>query len=334
MRKRKAFTLVELLVVIGIIALLISILLPVLGSARRNALAVKCLSNLRQCYNAFQLYASDNKGFIIPVRAGGGGPSTYAPSTNQTQLGKTFTLNGFGYGAPTDVPGLQTKDAAWWMCFLAPYMSKQSNGGAGDLNILNAAAARSTCFWCPGWPGTIEDRAAWQAYGEFNHERTGYSMNYMLSFGPGNPAGNTPPGGESHPPSTEWANAGLKPAGLDNGPDPTLGKWWRMSQITRPGDRCLMGDAYHLFLMAPYAPTSPLPGQQKLPTGNADPGISIPGQCTFDWYRHGTYPKLAGAQFDPKGGSVAYNILFCDGHVNKAVDRIDGYKAIRLRYPG
>jgi len=61
--KKNAFTLVELLVVISIIALLLSVLMPALGKARLQAKKIVCSSDLKQWGLGFQLYAADNKQF-------------------------------------------------------------------------------------------------------------------------------------------------------------------------------------------------------------------------------------------------------------------------------
>lgn len=63
--ERSGFTVVELLVVIGIIALLSSMLLPALAKTRPNTQAAQCLNHMRQWAAAFQLFAGDNADVLI-----------------------------------------------------------------------------------------------------------------------------------------------------------------------------------------------------------------------------------------------------------------------------
>ncbi|HEX8912435.1 MAG TPA: prepilin-type N-terminal cleavage/methylation domain-containing protein, partial [Humisphaera sp.] len=103
-RARGAFTLVELLVVIGIIALLMSILLPTLGRVREQANRVKCGSNLRQIGTGFVMYFNDNNG-SFPFAAGYAVPNNedWIWWQEQTQPGGTY--NGLPYfGRPVADP--------------------------------------------------------------------------------------------------------------------------------------------------------------------------------------------------------------------------------------
>ena len=101
MRRRKAFTLVELLVVIGIVAVLIAILLPALKTAREQARTVACQSNIRQILVAMMAYCSDNHG-QLPL-----------PPTGRAEPGNAFNM----------VPGTYqydfSGDGALW-----PYFSR------------------------------------------------------------------------------------------------------------------------------------------------------------------------------------------------------------------
>ena len=106
LRFRGAFTLVELLVVIAVLAVLMALMLPTLASAREKGWRATCLSNLRQMGIATQAYASDNDG-KIPY--GPKAPPFTSPFDLYPSTGAPTSLISLGNGAPVGL-GLLLKE--------------------------------------------------------------------------------------------------------------------------------------------------------------------------------------------------------------------------------
>jgi len=340
MSAAKAFTLVELLVVIGIIAVLVGVLLPVLGSARKSADKAKCLASLQQLGNAFKLYQVDYKG-AWPVAA-----MYYNQGSERDKRWHDFVAKYvMGNQQVTDPGG--NKISSNEMNF---------NGTASNetLNTGGSTYANHGEFGTPTdpiWIGTLRDRNSilwgcpvWTKIGTGGTQydygaNNGYSMN-IFPFAPNDLGPDT--GGVDATKTARIIDAIGGPhqaklrygSAASNAGGAWPGAFWKMPSWKAPGDRALLFDGVHnggYFNSPDWNQGNPVAdvngsGVTFRPT---EPGDMLPKQSHYnyplDWNRHAK-AKPGGV----KNGDPALNMLFCDGHAATVSTR-EAYKAIRFK---
>jgi len=303
--RRTAFTLVELLVVIGIIALLVALLLPALQAARRQAQTVKCATALREIGNAFVMYAHDNKGYYPPAswQGGTGGP--------------LYNIDGADYSS------------AIWHSFIAKYVTK-TKLGISSTTADEAADSRKSVIWgCPLWIGWASG-----AIGGFDRTLSGYGMNPYPTLNATSPTQVGAAATLEQPATNERNLIRFTGAGTVQN-----GIWVKAVKYTRPADRGLVADAWNWRVkVRPKPANNDWPGQpawDAINTFTSDAGTDR-NQTLVDVFRHGAFPKRVPGvrRYEATGGKVGFNVLFCDGHVITYKDQEGGYDPFRMGNPG
>jgi len=334
--RRLGFTLVELLVVIGIIAVLIGVLLPVLGSARKSAEKAKCLASLHQFGDAFKMYAGENRGawpvsvHFYPGVAPIGGKSYphrdkryhdflakyLMPSQRVTDpaSGQTYADNNMNFN------GTCSSDAAG-IGSVAAYATHGPFGTAADPIWMGTLMDKDSVLWgCPSWSRFGQIGASQQYQYGINN---GYAMNYYAQAPNDETTTGTGVNAKQCARILEdpWAGSAF------------LGVYMKATQFTRGAERVLLYEStFNAGYPAPIQWNKGDPTQTTTVNGVAynptDNGATLPPvgdqYVSIDWNRH-TKAKVGKV----KNTDPALNVLFCDGHAGTVSAR-ECYQGIRF----
>jgi prepilin-type processing-associated H-X9-DG protein/prepilin-type N-terminal cleavage/methylation domain-containing protein len=277
-RQPRAFTLVELLVVIGIIALLISILLPALARARGSAQTVACQANLRSIGQGLLLYAGNNKNSL---------PIGFWDGVNGVVDGKIE----YNYAKATD----------WQLLLLYSALGKANTNEYSNFNTSSTSTVASgvlstvqNMFVCPSALPTTQDR------------KLHYSCHPRLMPNP------DMSDFSDHIPMTQGTKPWLKPYRVGKIKRATeIAMIWDGPQdvANLKGNAYAVGDGINLSAVFSY------PGMVTLTGMNLDK--SIVSQNKDGGYSQtvlGVQTSIAEIRWRHGKNNVT-NILFADGHV-------------------
>lgn len=274
-RRRSGFTLVELLVVIGIIAVLVSMLLPVLSKAREAANRTACLSNLRQLGNLMRMYGVQYKD-CCPLGTSIGNPSGVA--YNATNLLLSYQISrtaGSGSEADSDTKSASNPNGIRWQQFGLLFPARL----LGPIELPGQSKAPNPMgkiFYCPSqtdsinafnypsndWPPTNTGgvRAGyWCRPCDLGH--LGQMMVWSQSTKP--PTG-IPPGGHSVLEPWDIGTAGSTLPSEQSGPFPRLADFAKFSHLK---DKGIVSDLFWSYDRINDEHGHILPGDSRPPTG-------------------------------------------------------------------
>jgi prepilin-type processing-associated H-X9-DG protein len=292
--------LVELLVVIGIIAVLVGLLLPSLSAARRQSQQVKCLASLREIGNGFALYAATYKG--------------YWPCAVHDWGCIQPTTGSYPYPGQPWYPLPTGRQLRWQDRLLPLITSIQDVDDYKEIatKVPNDVLRASSVLWgCPtyrlqdGWnnTNTVDDQV-----------RNGYAMKVYPEM-PGPNTNKFKPYIQGTNPPFQYSLASSNQAG----------RYYKAVEWTKPSDRLLLGEGLAYFIQMG-------PGPRSNPTG-VPPGFTpashhwwpfndtVQLDATRNQWENNTYFWVEGTRHAPPDATKqatynkAYmNALFCDGH--------------------
>jgi prepilin-type processing-associated H-X9-DG protein len=230
--QRWGLTIVEIIAVVGIIAVLVAILVPALSAARGNAAWATSQSNLRQTWTLIQAYISDNRESLVPsqfdysgarvkgpVRAPGPGPDDFPPvglPNRGSWADIVWTTSGLG---PLKLPTPIEEGSTYDYRADSPDRFAYGVGGAGDVkNVLRSAVPMKRPFGMDLPPNTsgLEATPFGQGAGEIELNQPGYfAMNDFF--------------------------------------DSRAGRWWTPTQIRLPAESVYIVDSRAGETIAPVA---------------------------------------------------------------------------------